>query len=478
MFFSPCSSHVQMAILRSGRGRNNSRSTSRSASRSTSRSTSQRSRAPRGRAAHAGRGGRGGRPRAASSRRDSGRSDETPGVAKLRQIVLELREQLENREGTIQQMQRERDDERARQESEDPNGPDDIDADADAVEPEVIVTDMAPPPPRAPRTSAATQDQIEQFLMKERIRSWRNPDHAKRWFLTASAPVAASLTRSAMKAMMHDTVDVSTSVLGMLNDLGGFDVREFMAPEDDHYATDRMLTEQLEILIHAVVKILSKGVSSVTGQARIAILHQDLQSGLRTLRQHSIECRSQMRILANASLMADFINKDLNLWAAQLGDAASDFTSLIHAPPSADEFPPVVVPQWTRLSQYIQAGGLRNAQHQRAKSVPPGMGRGKSTSKTPSGKKGYCFAWASEEGCRRSARDCRWEHAHDPNPRGRSKGGARRQDAHAGGSSAGGSSGGGSGSASRRDAEDRGSGRGGGGDGGGGGSRSSTSSHN
>ena len=47
--------------------------------------------------------------------------------------------------------------------------------------------------------------------------------------------------------MMHDTVDVSTHVLGMLNDLGGFDVREFMAPEDDRYATDRMLTEQLEI---------------------------------------------------------------------------------------------------------------------------------------------------------------------------------------------------------------------------------------
>ena len=463
-----------MAILRSGRGRNNSRAASRSASRSTSRSTSQRPRASRGRAAQAGRGGRGGRPRAASSRRDSGRDDENPGVAELRRTVLELREQLEDREGTIQQMQRERDDERAGQE------PDDMDADANAGEPEVVVTNMAPPPPRAPRTSVATQDQIAQFLMKERIRSWRNPDHAKRWFLTASAPVAVSLNRSAMTAMMHDTVDVSTPVLGMLNDLGGFDVREFMAPEDDRYATDRMLTEQLEILIHAVIKVLSKGVSSVTGQARIAILHQGLQSGLRTLRQHSIECRSQMRIPANASLMADFINKDLNRWAAQLGDAASDFTSLVHAPPSADEFPPVVVPQWTRLSQYIQAGGLRNAQHQRAKSVPPVMGRGKSTSKTPSGKHGYCYAWASEEGCSRSARNCRWEHAHDPNPRGRGKGGARRQDSHAGGSSGGGSSSGGSGSASRRDAEDRGSGRGGGGDGGGGGGgsgRGSTSSH-
>ena len=449
-----------MAIVRSGRGRNSSRSASRSASRSTSRSTSQRSRAPRGRAAQAG-SSRGGRPRAASSRRDSARDEESPGVVELRQLVLELREQLENREGTIQQMQRERDDERARQEPEDLNGPDDMDADADAGEPEVVVADMAPPPPRAPRRSAATQAQIDQFVMKERIRSWRNPAHAKQWFITTCAPVAVALTRSAMSTMMHETVDVSTPVLGMLNDLGGFDVREFMAPEDDRYANDRLLTEQLEILIHAVIKILSKGISSATGQARIAILHEGLQSGLRTLRQHSVECRRQMRIPANASLMADFINKDLNLWAARLGDAASDFTNLIGSPPSAEEFPPVVVPQWTRLSQYIQAGGLRNAQHQWAQSAPPGMGRSSSTAKTPSGKEGYCFAWASEEGCSRSARDCRWEHAHDPNPKGREKGGARRQDTHGDGSSGGGNC-----STSWRDGDDR----GGGGDDGGGGS--------
>ena len=126
-----------------------------------------------------------------------------------------------------------------------------------------------------------------------------------------------------MKAMIHDSVDASTPVLGMLNDLGGLDVREFMAPEDDRYATDRMLTEQLGIVIHAVIKILSKakGVSPITGQARIAILHQALQSGLWMLRQYSIECRSQMR----------------------------------------------TPDKW--LSQYIQAGGLRNAQHQRTKSV-------------------------------------------------------------------------------------------------------------
>ena len=112
-------------------------------------------------------------------------------------MVLQLREQSENREGTIQQKQRERDDEKTRQKPENPNGPDNMDADANAGEPEVIVTDMAPPPPRAPRTSAATEhQQNEHFLMKERIWSWHNPDRAQQvvpYRVRASLRVANSV---------------------------------------------------------------------------------------------------------------------------------------------------------------------------------------------------------------------------------------------------------------------------------------------
>ena len=125
--------------------------------------------------------------------------------------------------------------------------------------------------------------------MKETIRSWVNPDHSKRWFRNATKPVAVSLTRQAMAAKMYDAVEVTPAVLGMLNDLGGFDIRDFMAPGDNYFANDRLLTEQLEIFIHAMTKLLPKRVSSTVGRARIAILQQGLQSGLRTLRQHSVE---------------------------------------------------------------------------------------------------------------------------------------------------------------------------------------------
>ena len=96
---------------------------------------------------------------------------------------------------------------------------------------------------------------------------------------------------------------MTPAVLGMLNDLGGFDIRDFMAPGDNRFANDRLLTEQLETFILAMTQLLSKGVSSTVGWARIAVLQQGLQSGLRTLRQHSVECRSEMRIRANVNMV-------------------------------------------------------------------------------------------------------------------------------------------------------------------------------
>ena len=87
----------------------------------------------------------------------------------------------------------------------------------------MVISDMTPPVPRAPRLAAA-QAQVRQFVMKETIRSWVNPDHSKRWFLTTTKSVAVSLTRQAMAAMMYDTVEVTPAVLGTLNDLGGFDI--------------------------------------------------------------------------------------------------------------------------------------------------------------------------------------------------------------------------------------------------------------
>eukprot|EP00752_Nemacystus_decipiens_P007877 g7037.t1 len=96
-----------------------------------------------------------------------------------------------------------------------------------------------------------------------------------------------------------------------------------------------------------------------------------------------------------------------------------------------------------------------------------GEGGGRSGKTTPSGKVGYCYAWATAEGCSRDGRDCKFEHAHDPAKKNKRAGGnrngnrSRGNNTRAGSSTDGGSGGGGGGSGSSS------GGRGGGGGGGG-----------
>ena len=60
--------------------------------------------------------------------------------------------------------------------------------------------------------------------------------------------------------------------------------------------TDIALTERVEIFIDAVVAVVSRGVVEGDSVARIAVLKAGLRKGLRTLRQHTIECRTLMHV--------------------------------------------------------------------------------------------------------------------------------------------------------------------------------------
>eukprot|EP00752_Nemacystus_decipiens_P011736 g10413.t1 len=339
-------------------------------------------------------------------------------------------------------------------------------------EPEVVATNMRPPPPRVP--SAAGSGVLTQIKTKAIMQAWAKPENSWQWYSTAVKPVAPGLSLQRAKRFMHSTAEITSKNLGMLTDIAGIEIREFMSPGDDRFATDRLPTEHLEIFIDALIKLVSKGVTSPENKTRIGTLEQGLRSGLTTLKRHCVECRSEVRIPANSKTLVNLVNYDLNEWGAQVFDEATDFMAMFDVPPAVIMFPEVVVPRWTRLSQYIGAGGLRSSQHQpRSQSSPPVSTKGESA------KRGYCYAWAKGE-CPRSARDCRWIHAYEPNlnhegggGRGRNddvsgnNGGTNREDSNMNASDGGGRNNGGSGSGGQSGNANVGGGRGGNGGGGG-----------
>eukprot|EP00903_Cladosiphon_okamuranus_P017593 g16205.t1 len=101
------------------------------------------------------------------------------------------------------------------------------------------------------------------------------------------ADAAAGTTTAARHGGHHE------HKLDMIIDIVGIDIREFVSPGDDRFATDRMPTEHLEIFIDAVANIVSKGVTSSDSKAHISTLERGMRSELGMLRRHWIECRNQ-----------------------------------------------------------------------------------------------------------------------------------------------------------------------------------------
>eukprot|EP00752_Nemacystus_decipiens_P015616 g13939.t1 len=181
-----------------------------------------------------------------------------------------------------------------------------------------------------------------------------------------------------MAMRLRKVAAVDQKVLSMMNNLGAFDIRAKKAPNDVASASID-LPERLAIFKDALMAEVSRGVSGAVCDARLDVLCRGLEKGASVLRQHATAHRSSaMHEPANYKVLADIINDDLN----DLSDQTLAIMREFLAPPRSDEFPDVLVPSWSHLKTYIS-------------------------------------------GCPRSASECKFEDAHDPNPtsRARSRGG-------------------------------------------------------
>ena len=371
-------------------------------------------------------------------------------------VIEHLQEVVASRNGAIQQLQAEIDDVVRRGPDSDPPEAGAAGAGARAENGEVAIVGTVAPSAGAGRatvTMNVSSGHIQQVAFKEDLKAWRNPAAIKPWLITTERPPFVGMSKTNMQAALRSVAHVSAPVVEMLNNLSDFDMRMFVPNGDDTRGEGISLPEHLEILIEAIQTIISKGVMSDEGLQRVEVLVKGLDRGLKMLRRHCNEFRSKLRSAENYDMMAGLVNDDLNCWAGELFDAATTFAKIHVSPPTAAQFPAVVTPAWPDLTAYVNAGGLRNLsnQPQQRQSSTSGSGKSKAATAARKGGNQYCFAFNSEEGCRRSARDCRWVHAIDPNTRGGKRAGGRGKDAYgSGGGSKGGRGDGTSGSSTDR----------------------------
>lgn len=167
-----------------------------------------------------------------------------------------------------------------------------------------------------------------------------------------------------MQAILRDVGHVPSSVVEVLNNLSGFQVRIFAPNGDDSSGEGISLPQYLDTLIQALVTIVSKSATSAEGVQRVDVLVKGLRLGLTILRRHCNEFRSRMRVASVHTLMANIGDQDLDRRVGELFDAATIPRKLYVSPPDAADCPAVVTQAWTGLTSYLIAGGLRNSLHQ------------------------------------------------------------------------------------------------------------------
>lgn len=397
--------------------------------------------------------------RARSSPRSGGDGREGDvTIAALRAEIVELRAEMEEHEDAVHQLRKEVDKLQVAQANTDSHPPGHagagtVGADAECVE-KVAGTALPPPPSPAPQADLLRQAELEDF------QTWRDPASLRLWFMTSERPMNTTLAADKLRLIVRGAGLVSPTVLDQLNSMSGFAVRTFIDYGDFVDGPSVPLHERLDVLISAVIGVLSVGTTSDTGVSRIASLREGLRRGRSILLSHFYECRSKMRIKANYDLLANIVDKDLNRWAGDWFQAAMIFGKHHRWAPAAREFPAVILPTWSGLSTYIEHGGLHNSNHQPQNLSTPessGGARAMGGARTPTNQRAisqYCFAFASKAGCSRSAKNCRWIHALDPartNARDASAGDVGRGGNRGGSASGGGgSSGGGSNNAARK----------------------------
>ena len=89
-----------------------------------------------------------------------------------------------------------------------------------------------------------------------------------------------------MQAVLHETVKITPTVLEQLNSMSGFRVRLYVGENDEPQVTSTPLYEHLDILIDAIMTLVSLGIESEDRRARLGILRGALEEGATLLRAH------------------------------------------------------------------------------------------------------------------------------------------------------------------------------------------------
>lgn len=118
---------------------------------------------------------------------------------------------------------------------------------------------------------------------KEYYAAWRNLDTRKAW-ITSEERAVYGMKRTEMQALLGDLALTSDETTQHLNRFTGVRVEAHMAEgSTSRLATNLVLTEQLDIMVDAILVVTGNGRISEDGVDRVSMLATGLREGLTLL---------------------------------------------------------------------------------------------------------------------------------------------------------------------------------------------------
>ncbi|CAB1111096.1 unnamed protein product [Ectocarpus sp. CCAP 1310/34] len=258
------------------------------------------------------------------------------------------------------------------------------------------------------------QRRMEEVISDQRVNAWSSVNSRMWWVVMGCFP--PKLEKPSLQGLMHDSIEVTDEVVGMLLNFRGFDPAAF-APRGAGGERFPIATH-FGLMAGVFITIARRGIAdeprlAAASKAQVDRVEASFQAAIADVERHTRENKCRTTMFAN-EMQRRFV-----------------------LPPPSDAIPPPPFPAFPNLAAYLRSGGLINSavQGKAGRSSAAAAGAGGKGSKAKD--QGPCYQFQRDGTCR-WGKDCKFAHVA---PRKADGKGGKRGDMTGGGAEEGGSKG-------------------------------------
>ncbi|CAB1112773.1 unnamed protein product [Ectocarpus sp. CCAP 1310/34] len=205
------------------------------------------------------------------------------------------------------------------------------------------------------------QRRVEKVISDQRVNAWSSVNSRMWWVVMGCFP--PKLEKPSLQGLMHDSIEVTDEVVGMLLNFRGFDPAAF-APRGAGGERFPIATH-FGLMAGAFITIARRGIAdeprlAAASKAQVDRVEASFQAAI-AVEWHARENYAAIQVPHNHDILLTFIVKDMELYTRDVQMFADEMPRRFVLPPPSDALPTLPLPAFPNLAAYLRSGGLINS---------------------------------------------------------------------------------------------------------------------